>query len=410
MIETQAKKAKVGAKALALLSPEQKNRALNAIAALLIRRKEKILEANAKDLEAAKNTGAHNLDRLSLQGRIDALAEGVTTVARLQDPIGEVMETKVLPNGLKLSKVRVPIGVIGVIYEARPNVTVDVAALFIKSGNGAVLRGSKDALRTNRALIETIREGMREGGIDQEAVQFIDSPERGVVEELLLCDRYIDMIIPRGNAALHTFCKEKSRIPVITGGIGICHLFVDKTVDEQRAIEVIVNAKTQRPTVCNALDTLLVHEKIASSFVPKVVKALMEKGVLMRMDEGLNLIEGTERIREGDFDREWLTLALGIKSVESVNDAIVHIGEHSTGHSDGILTEDREVAERFLNQIDSSAVFWNASTRFNDGGEFGFGAEVAISTQKLHARGPMGLKELTSYKWVIEGNYHVRKG
>jgi glutamate-5-semialdehyde dehydrogenase len=334
------------------------------------------------------------------------MASDIHHVIELPDPVGEVIESNILPNGLELRKQRTPIGVLGIIYESRPNVTIDVSVLGIKSGNCAILRGGSETIETNKALIKIIASGLAKAGLPSNCVQLIDDPDRALVLDMLHLHDSIDMIIPRGGASLHQFCRENSRIPVITGGIGICHLYVDETVDLDRAVEVIFNAKTQRPTVCNALDTLLVNKKIAEKIIPKVIERL--KGVTFHLDSKLHQGSCCVQIKEGDWDREWLSLDLGIKVVEDIAEAIKHIQAHSTGHSDGILTENLKLAEQFVKEIDSACVYVNASTRFTDGGQFGLGAEVAVSTQKLHARGPMGLKELTTYKWVGIGDYHVR--
>jgi glutamate-5-semialdehyde dehydrogenase len=302
----------------------------------------------------------------------------------------------------------------GVIYEARPNVTVDVVALTLKTSNAVILRGGKETINTNLALVAAIRDAMQGCGIPLDAVQFIDSPDRQYVLELLKLHQYVDMIIPRGGQALHTFCRENSTIPVITGGLGVCHLFVDASADLERSLPVIHNAKTQRPSVCNALDTLLVHRDVAAEFLPRVVAHLAPAGVHFKAEpRALEALNGdgngsVEPAGEADFDTEWMALILGLKVVDGLDEAMEHIRQHSTQHSDGILTRDAANAERFLNEVDSAAVFWNASTRFNDGGQLGLGAEIAVSTQKLHARGPMALEELTTYKWVVVGDWHSR--
>jgi glutamate-5-semialdehyde dehydrogenase len=325
-------------------------------------------------------------------------------------------EGRILPNGLHLSKRRIPIGVIGVIYEARPNVTIDIATLCLKTGNASILRGGSETLRSNRALVTVIQAALERSGLPQTAVQYIDDPDRALVSELLRLDRYVDMIIPRGGAGLHRLCREQSTIPVITGGIGICHIYVDESADLDKAVDIVENAKVQRPSVCNSLDTLLVHPAVAQTFLPRVSRRLAESDVELRA-EGPAL-EILQRDKSGadvgaagpeDFDQEWLALILGIKVVEGLTEAIEHIQEHSTEHSESILTNDWANAQRFVNEVNSAAVFVNASTRFNDGGEFGLGAEVAVSTQKLHARGPMGLEELTTYKWVGLGDGLIRE-
>lgn len=413
------KAAKKGASKLAISHPQDKDKALVALAALLRREQAAILEANRQDLEEAQAAGMSPamLDRLSLEGRIDSMADDVLAVVKLADPVGEVIYEKILPNGLKATKVRTPIGVVGVLYESRPNVTVDVAALAIKSGNCAILRGGREALRTNKALVKVISEALQQASLPPHAVQFIEETDRAFVMELLKLHRYVDLIIPRGGDSLQQFCRENSTIPVITGGIGICHLYVDDDVDVDAVIPVIDNAKTQRPTVCNALDTVLVHAAVAERLLPPLIQRLADKGVTFCVDvEAMPVFEGAlpvgfDRYRvakESDWDTEWLGLTLGIKIVNSLDEAMDHIALHSSGHSDGILTRNQEHAKRFVQVVDSSAVYVNASTRFTDGGQLGLGAEIAVSTQKLHARGPMGLVELTTYKWVVWGHNHVR--
>jgi glutamate-5-semialdehyde dehydrogenase len=342
------------------------------------------------------------------------LASATRKVAGLKDPVGEEIEGRVLPNGIRLSRRRIPVGVLGVIYEARPNVTVDIATLCIKTGNAVILRGGSETLRSNIALVAVVRRALAEVGLPVEAVQTIEDPDRALVAELLRLDDYVDMIIPRGGAGLHRLCREQSTIPVITGGLGVCHLYVEPSADLKRAVDVIENAKVQRPSVCNALDTLLVDREIAADFLPRVAARLIADGVELRADaEALEILaaEAGEHVTPAgpdDFDEEWLALILGIKVVGSLDEAIAHIQAHSTSHSDGILTNNWRHVTRFVNEIDSSAVFVNASTRLNDGGQFGLGAEVAVSTQKLHARGPMGLEALTTYKWIVYGDMHVR--
>jgi glutamate-5-semialdehyde dehydrogenase len=335
----------------------------------------------------------------------------IAQVIALPDPIGALFDEQNLPNQLKLAKYRTPIGVLGVIYESRPNVTVDISMLTIKSGNCAILRGGSETIHTNQILVETIQQSLAAAGLPVAAIQFIANSDRAEVKKLLQLHEYVDLIIPRGSSALQQFCRKYSTIPVVTGGIGICHLFVDESADLERSLMVILNAKIQRPTVCNALDTLLVHAAVAPFFIPMIVEILGKQGVTFRLDcKAWKLLqEPTCKLAESnDWDTEWLSLVLGIKIVESLEEAIQHIQAHSTGHSDGILTENHQHAEIFIQEVDSAAVYVNASTRFTDGGQFGLGAEVAISTQKLHARGPMGLKELTSYKWIVRGHYQTR--
>jgi glutamate-5-semialdehyde dehydrogenase len=407
--------ARTAAKQIARETADRKNGALTAISDGLTENSKAILSANAQDLAEAKAGGlsAAMLDRLMLNPeRLTAIAADQRHVATLPDPVGEIFETATLPNGLAIHKRRVPLGVLGVIYEARPNVTVDASGLAVKTGNAVILRGGSETLNSNRALVAVIRQALAETGFPPAAVQFIDDADRARVTELLALDEYVNMIIPRGGAGLHQCCREHSRIPVITGGIGICHLFVDDSADLDAALNVIHNAKVQRPTVCNALDTALVHRAVAAEFLPRLVNHLGAAGVTFRVDaSALPYLQSDPRVipaGEKDFDTEWLALVLGIKVVDSLDEAIEHIATHSSAHSDGILTRTDRHAERFIAEVDSAAVYVNASTRFTDGAQLGLGAEVAISTQRLHARGPMGLRELTTYKWVIVGQGHVR--
>lgn len=415
MIVDMGRKGREAAKRMASAPTEQKNAALNCIADHLLFAAGEILEANEKDVLNGKKAGLSEsmVDRLTLNDdRLRDIISDLGGIINLPDPVGEVFDGSVLTNGLQVKKMRVPIGVLGVIYEARPNVTLDVAALTIKTGNVAILRGGSETIRTNLVLVRIIRQALVETRLPIDTIQFVDDPDRAKVNELLQLFEFIDMIIPRGGAALHKFCRENSRIPVITGGIGICHLFVDDSADQGSALEVIQNAKIQRPTVCNALDTVLVHREIAENFIPRLISKLSPHGVSFRGHENaipyITEDQAVKLAEPDDFDTEWLSLVLGLKVVEGIDEAIAHISQHSTGHSDGILTKDSENAKRFTAEVDSAAVYVNASTRFTDGGQLGLGAEVAISTQRLHARGPMGLRELTTYKWVIEGNYHVR--
>ncbi len=418
-IEAMCRAAKTASRRLALVSTVEKNAALQHIADSLWAGREAILAANQADLEAGRAGGLTPalLDRLMLnQQRLEGIVADLRRVADLPDPVGEVFEQQVLPNGLRLRKQRVPLGVLAVIYEARPNVTVDVTGLALKSGNCAILRGGSETIQSNRALVAAIRRGLEAGAgaIPPDAVQLIPDTDRQLVYNLLQQDAFIDMVIPRGGAGLHDFCRKNSRIPVITGGIGICHLYVDESADLPRAVEVIRNAKIQRPSVCNALDTVLVHPAAAGALLPRLVERLAADGVTFRADEtAYSILAGQfgEAVRPAgprDFDTEWLALILGIRVVSGLEEAIQHIAEHSTAHSDGILTGDSANAARFVSAVNSAAVYVNASTRFTDGAQLGLGAEVAISTQPLHARGPMGLRELTTYKWVIEGDYHMR--
>ena len=413
------KASRQAAHTLAVLDRTVKDRTLQTLADLLLEHTPEILSANAVDIKLAEQAGLTPalIDRLRLsESRLRGMADDVRKVAALPDPVGVVFDRKVLPNGLQVHRQRVPLGVLAVIYESRPNVTVDVSSLALKSGNAVILRGGKETLHSNRALLKVIHEALEACEIPAGAVQFIDSSDRTLLLELIRMGDDVDMLIPRGGAGLHRFCRENSRIPVMTGGIGICHLFVDDTADQKAALQVIHNAKTQRPSVCNALDTLLVHHAIAEGFVPALIGHFQGSGVAFRLDPAAldafqaQPVAETEVSLAGpeDFDTEWLSLVLGVRVVAGLEEAIEHIQRHSTGHSDGILTQDAAHADRFVQQVDSAAVYVNASTRFTDGSQLGLGAEVAISTQRLHARGPMALEELTTYKWVISGDYHVR--
>ena len=401
-------------RASALGTAEMRTKTVNKIAAGLEVKRAAIKAANERDISEGMKAGlsAALIDRLTLtDARLDSLAADLRRLAEMPDLLGETIEKRTLPNGLRIRRQRIPLGVLGVIYESRPNVTIDIAALSVKTGNTAVLRGGKETVRSNQALMEIVHDSLLAIGLPPNAVQFISDPDRALVKQLLRLNRFVDVIIPRGGNALHEFCREHATIPVITGGIGICHLFVDETADQAASLSLIHNAKTQRPSVCNSLDTLLIHERIAAEFLPQVVEALAPAGVTFRADPGAAaLLVGSEVFPAGpeDFDTEWLSLVLGLKVVSGLDEAVDHIARHSTHHSDGILTGDDENAARFVQVVDSSAVFVNASTRFNDGAQLGLGAEVAVSTQRLHARGPMGLPELTTYKWVVEGNYTVR--
>lgn len=408
--------AKQASYALANLTASQKADLLEAIADALTANSAAILAANAKDVAAAKNDGLTEamIDRLLLDdARLVGIIGDISDVIRLADPVGEEFGSKLLDNGLRLTRRRVPLGVIGVIYEARPNVTVDIAVLALKTGNAVILRGGKETLESNKLISEVIRGAIVAQGLPIDAVQFIDSSDRALVTGLLKLDQYVDMIVPRGGQALQRLCAEQATIPVILGGIGICHLYVDKNADLERALGVIANAKVQRPTVCNALDTLLVDERVASSFVPQIAEYLHRLGVRFSVcDTSLSLLHGlgfdVTLAKSEDFGIEWLSLTLGIKVVSDIDAAVSHIRQYSSGHSEAILTDDIHTAAHFMNEVNSAAVYVNASTRFTDGGQFGLGAEVAVSTQKLHARGPMGLEALTTYKWLAWGDYTSR--
>jgi len=416
MLTEVGRLARAASRKMANAETKTKNQALCSLAGLLDQSQETILAANRLDIEAARASGMSDalVDRLILtQTRIDGLASDLRRVAGLADPVGERFDGTVLPNGLELWKQRVPLGVIGVVYESRPNVTIDVAGLAIKTGNAAILRGGKESMHSNRILAELSQKALAQSDLPAEAVQFIDNPDRALVLALLHLHEFVDIIIPRGGEGLHRFCRENSQIPVITGGIGICHIFVDESANADKALEVIRNAKTQRPSVCNALDTLLVHRAVAPAFLPRVVEFLAPAGVTFRADEAamgyLSREESVQTAGPEDFDTEWMSLVLGLKVVGGLDEAIAHTNAHSMGHSDSILTEEDSHAARWVKEVDSAAVYVNASTRFTDGGQFGLGAEVAISTQRLHARGPMGLRELTTYKWVGKGAYQIRE-
>ena len=416
-VESICKHAKQASRPLALISTEKKDQALTTLSEWLLTHQDEIIRENEIDIQSGQTAGLSPamIDRLTLTPtRIRGMADDLLNVSRLADPVGEVFEEINLENGLYLKKQRVPLGVLAVIYESRPNVTIDVASLALKSGNAVILRGGKETIHSNRIFVNGIHDVLQTVDIDTDAVQFISDPDRKLVEQLLTMYKYVDMLIPRGGAGLHRYCREHSTIPVITGGIGVCHLFVDESADLNRSLEVIRNAKIQRPTVCNALDTVLVHKEVAADFIPQLVDHLKEDGVVFRLDDrAIELLPEKHKAvaqlaGEDDFDTEWLSLVLGVKIVNGIDDALMHISQHSTGHSDGILTENEENANRFTAEVDSAAVYVNASTRFTDGTQFGLGAEVAISTQRLHARGPMALRELTTYKWVVRGNYHFR--
>ena len=420
-LTAMAAAAKNATRQMALASTDDKNRALEAIVRSLAESQKDILSANERDINEGQKNGLSSalIDRLTLTPeRLDSMAADVINIASLPDPIGERFDRKVLENGLQIERQRVPIGVLGVIYESRPNVTIDVTALAIKTGNVVLLRGGSETIHSNRVLVGLVQQVLRHANLPESSVQFIDNRDRKYVAELLRLHDYIEMIIPRGSNALHTFCRENSTIPVITGGIGICHLYVDESADINLSIPVIENAKIQRPSVCNALDTLLLHHSIAANLLPRIVDKLGESGVTFRADnQALSILQkagvnnSSEKVQlagPNDFDIEWLSLVLGLKIVNDLDEAIEHIHRHSTNHSDGILTETDRHAERFVGEVDSAAVYVNSSTRFTDGGQFGLGAEVAVSTQRLHVRGPMGLPELSTYKWVVRGSYTAR--
>lgn len=409
--------AKAAAPDLALLSTEEKNRALLAMADALESATDAILAANALDVEAAKeNMNSVMIDRLSLtEARIKGMADGIREVVELTDPVGLVTDTVVRPNGLRIEKTRVPMGVIGIIYESRPNVTSDAAALCLKSGNVCVLRGGKEAYRSSRAIIDAMREGLVKVGFDKTFINILEDVTRAGANELMTAVDYVDLLIPRGGAGLIRACVENAKVPCIQTGTGICHIYVDETADIDRALNIIENAKTSRPSVCNAEEVCLVNRRIATEFLPRLKARLVDdrkkagkQPVELRLDKAAaEIIEGT--LASGtDFDTEFLNYILAVAVVDDVKAAVAHIAKHSTHHSEAIITETKQNADYFTAAVDSAAVYVNASTRFTDGGEFGLGCEIGISTQKLHARGPMGLNELTTYKYVIHGDGQIR--
>lgn len=415
-LENTGKAARAASYILAGLSTGRKNKLLNDLADALEAEKAAVLAANAEDMAEAEASGMTEpmRDRLLLTaGRIKDMADDVRHVARLEDPVGKVLGGRTLDGGLRLSRLAVPLGVVAAVYEARPNVTVDIASLCLKTGNAVILRGGKETVRSNAALAEVIHQALALNSLPGAAVQAVTSPDRSLVKALLELDSYVDMLIPRGGSGLHRFCRENSRIPVITGGIGVCHIFVDESADQARALSVLENAKIQRPSVCNAVETVLVHEAIAAVFIPAMAEYLGSRGVILHSAlSAVPYLEGVRHpvkaVEDGDLDKEWLTLDLNVAVVPGLDEAVAHIRRHGSGHSDAILTENMANAEAFVASVDSAAVYVNASTRFTDGGQFGLGAEVAISTQKLHARGPMALEALTTYKWVGRGDYTIR--
>ena len=393
------------------LSEKEKNRALLTIAEALVTETDRILAANEKDLARAEEKGmkAGLIDRLRLtEERIKGMAEGIEKVTQLPDPVGELLETIHRPNGLVIEKRRVPLGVVGIIYESRPNVTADAFSLCFKSGNAVILKGGSDALYSNKAIVSVIREGLEKSGVTEDAISFIDATDRAVTMEFMKMKEYVDVLIPRGGAGLIRSVVENSTIPVIETGTGNCHIYIDEDADLAKAIPIIINAKTQRLGVCNACESLVVHEKIREKLLPDLAKALSDKSVEIRGDEKIGEVINCVPATEEDYGTEYLDAIISMKTVKNVDEAIAHINKYNTKHSEAIITENREHAEKFLNEVDAACVYVNASTRFTDGFEFGFGAEIGISTQKLHARGPMGLRELTSYKYRITGNGQIR--
>lgn len=398
-------------------SKEKKNAALEAIAKRLISEMGDILAANASDVEAAReHLGDVMIDRLTLtEARIEAMAKGVLDVAALPDPEGRVLARVERPNGIVIEKTSVPLGVVAIIYESRPNVTSDAAVLALKSGNAVVLRGGREAFRSNEAIVKAIKHGLKDAGLPEELVGFIEDTDHRSADEIMKAVGLVDLLIPRGGAGLIKRCVENAIVPCVQTGTGICHVFVDESADQEKALRIIENAKTSRPSVCNAEEVLLVHEAIAKEFLPKIKALLVDERSLkglqpveLRLDERAALIIPGTLAGPLDFDTEFLDYILAVAVVDDVDAAIRHIGEHSTGHSEAIITEDKASADKFTSQVDSAAVYVNVSTRFTDGGEFGLGCEMGISTQKMHARGPMGLEELNTYKYIIRGDGQIR--
>ncbi len=407
--------ARRAARRLALLSRAEKDAALHVVADAVLAATDRIVAANAEDLARGQAAGmAESLqDRLRLDAdRVAAVAQALRDVAALPDPVGEVVRGSTLANGLQIRQIRVPMGVVGMIYEARPNVTVDAAGLGLKSGNAVILRGGSAASSTNRALVEVMRAALEGHGIPADAIGLLEGGHE-VVAELMTARGQVDLLIPRGGAELIQAVVTGSTVPVIETGIGICHVYVDLAADVAKAVAIAVNAKTHRPSVCNAAETLLVHEDLAGSFLPKALTALHEAGVVLHAGDRAEVVARSigvpyKEASEADFDTEWHSLEMNVRVVDDLDAAIDHIARHGSGHTEAIITEDRAAARRFVAEVDAAAVMVNASTRFTDGGEFGFGAEIGISTQKLHARGPMALPELTTTKWVVEGDGQIR--
>lgn len=406
------KKAKEASYILGNLSSKDKNDALYAMADFLIENSKVIIEANKKDLETSriKGTSESMLDRLALnEARIEGMANCLRQVAALEDPVGEVLGMWTRPNGLQIGKKRVPMGVIGIIYEARPNVTSDAAGLCFKSGNAVILRGGSEAINSNKAIAEALREGLKSVGLMEDAVQLVEDTSREVATEMMKLNDYIDVLIPRGGSGLIKAVVNNATVPVIETGTGNCHIYVDEDCDFEMAKNIIVNAKTSRPSVCNAAEKLLINEKIAGKFMPIIFEALRENGVEIRGDESLKALDDSVILAsEEEWYNEYLDYTIGVKIVKDIDEAINHINKFGSGHSEAIVTKSYEASQIFLQKVNAAAVYVNASTRFTDGEEFGFGAEIGISTQKLHARGPMGLKELTTIKYIIFGNGQIR--
>ena len=416
-LKAKARAAKAASRKMAYLSAGVKNEALHNISTDLLARKDEVLAANQLDYKEAEASGmnAAMLDRLMLSpDRLEAIAGDVLAVAALPDPVGEVFDMRTLPNGLQVGRKRVPLGVIGAIYESRPNVTVDISSLCLKSGNAIILRGGKEAVRSNSALAGVVQGAAARAGVPEGAVQFIESTDRTLVNDMLRMREFIDLVIPRGGAGLIRLVTENAAMPVVSGGIGVCHTYVDRSADIDKAVAIAFNAKVQRPTVCNALDTLLVHADIAGKYLPLIAVEWAKAGVEMHCDErAMSILKSNSSLKlvpavDEDWGKEFLSLVAAVKVVDSLDEALEHIEHYGSGHSEAIITEEYRAAMRFLNEVDAACVYVNASTRFTDGGQFGLGVEVGISTQKMHARGPLGVRELTTYKWIIFGSGQVR--
>jgi glutamate-5-semialdehyde dehydrogenase len=415
---SQARAARAAARKMTGLPTPIKNRALEAIAEALIARQDEILAANTQDVERARDSGLAEapLNRLRLSPeKLQAIASDVRTVARLEDPVGEVIDGWRLPNGLNVSRRRVPLGVLAAVFESRPNVTIDIASLCLKSGNACIIRGGSEAIRSNTVLARVAREAQEQAGVPEGALQFIENTDRALVGQMLTLREYIDIVVPRGGAELIRFVAENARMPVLTGGVGVCHTYVDREADLEKAVNIVLNAKTRNWSICNALDTLLVHADVAVGYLPRAAKALAEKGVELRCDE--RALTVLERVANGvkavaaqpdDFGKEFLAAVAAVRVVDSLDEALDHIAEYGTGHSDAIITEDFSAAKRFTDEVDTAVVYVNASTQFTDGAQFGLGAEIIDSTQKTIARGPVGLREITTYKWIVQGEGQTR--
>ena len=416
-LKAKGKAAKEASRRLAYLSTDIKNKALRNIAVDLHTKTKEILDANKLDLQQATANGINKTmqDRLLLnETRLEGMAKDVLVIAGLPDPVGEVFDMRTMPNGLLIGRKRVPLGVIGAMYESRPNVTIDISSLCLKSGNAVIMRGGKEALNSNLALAKLVQQASLRAGVPEGAVQFVENTDHALVNEMLKLNEYIDLMIPRGGEPFVKFVIQNAAMPVVAGGIGVCHTYVDRTADIKKAVAIVYNAKVQKPSVCNALDTILVHKDIAENFLPKAAAELAKAGVDLHCDKAsMAILKSGSGLKlktavKEDWGKEFLALIAAVKVVASLDEALAHIAQYGSGHSEAIITEDYSSGMRFLNEVDAACVYVNASTRFTDGSQFGLGAEVGISTQKMHARGPLGLKELTSYKWIIFGNGQVR--